>query len=108
MPWIPKLMKYIEDHLAHDLSLQQLADYMHFHPVYLSRAFKETTGKTVGDYIAAVRLKRAKALLSGSRIPLQEVALKTGFTSTNYFCRWFHKEMHVTPKVYRDKEYNPH
>ena len=107
MPWIPKLIKYIEDHLAQDLSLQQLADYTHLHPVYLSRAFKETTGKTVGDYIAAVRLKRAKALLSGSRIPLQEVALKTGFTSTNYFCRWFHKEMHMTPKVYRDKEYSP-
>lgn len=104
MPWIPELMKYIEDHIEKDLSLQQLADYMHFHPVYLSRAFKEATGTTVGDYIGAVRLERAKALLSGSRIPLQEVALLTGFASTNYFCRWFHKEMHMTPKTYRDRK----
>lgn len=104
MPWIPELMKYIEDHIEQDLSLQQLADYMHFHPVYLSRAFKEATGTTVGDYIGTVRLERAKALLSGSRLPLQEIALQTGFTSTNYFCRWFHKEMRMTPKTYRDKK----
>lgn len=104
LPWIPALIKYIEDHIAQDLSLQQLADYMHFHPVYLSRAFKETTGMTVGDYITSVRLERAKTLLSGSRIPLREVALKTGFTSTNYFCRWFHKETHMTPKAYRDQK----
>lgn len=77
---------------------------MHFHPVYLSRAFKEATGTTVGDYIGTVRLERAKALLSGSRIPLQEVALLTSFASTNYFCRWFHKEMHMTPKTYRDRK----
>ena len=103
-PWIADLMKYIADHIAQDLSLQMLADYMHFHPVNLSRAFKETTGTTVGDSIAAVRLERAKALLSGSRLPLQEIAVKTGFASTNYFCRWFHKEMHMTPKSYRDRK----
>ena len=107
MPWIPELMGYIEAHIAQDLSLQQLAETMHFHPVYLARAFKEATGTTVGEYIATVRLERAKALLSGSRLPLQEVALRTGFTSTNYFCRWFNKEMHMTPKTYRNRKGRP-
>ena len=67
----------------------------------------EYARQALDQHAFAYVLKRAKALLSGSRIPLQEVALKTGFTSTNYFCRWFHKEMHMTPKVYRDKEYSP-
>ena len=31
----------------------------------------------------------------------------TGFTSTNYFCRWFNKEMHMTPKTYRNRKGRP-
>lgn len=104
MPWVPQLKQYIEEHIDKDLSLQHLADYMHFHPVYLSRAFKEATGTTIGDYIGTVRLERAKAMLSGSRLPLQQIAQMTGFASTNYFCRWFHKETRMTPKAFRDQK----
>ena len=61
----------------------------------------------LADDVRPNRLERAKALLSGSRLPLQEVALRTGFTSTNYFCRWFNKEMHMTPKTYRNRKGRP-
>lgn len=55
-PWVSELIQYIEEHIDSSLSLQSLADHTHLHPVYLSRAFKEATGKTVGDYVGAVRL----------------------------------------------------
>ena len=103
--WVQELAQYIGEHIDRDLSLQELAAHIHFHPVYLSRAFKEAMGVTVSDYISSVRLERAKALLSGSRMDLQQIAEKTGFASTNYFCRWFRKEMRMTPKAYRDQKH---
>lgn len=99
--WLPALNNYICAHLDGDLSLNQLANFCHFHPVYLSRAYKEASGVTLSDYISQARLERAKQLLQSSRFTVQEISHMTGFATDNYFCRWFRKNTGITPHAYR-------
>lgn len=99
--WLPALNNYICAHLDGDLSLTQLAGFCHFHPVYLSRAYKEASGVTLSDYISQARLEKAKQLLRSSRFTVQEISRMTGFATDNYFCRWFRKNTGYTPHAYR-------
>lgn len=95
------LNTYIQYHLSADLSLNRLADYVHLHPVYLSRIYKETTGQSLSDYILQVKMAEAKKLLSKSSMSVIKISKALGFASDNYFCRWFRKNAHITPQKYR-------
>ena len=101
--WLSALNAYIHAHLDGDLSLNTLADFCHFHPVYLSRAYKEACGVTLSDYISQARLEKAKQLLRGSALSVQEISRVTGFATDNYFCRWFRKNTGYTPHAFRRK-----
>ena len=87
-----KVNEYIAAHLEGDLSLTAIADAVHFHPVYLSRIYKENAGVSISDYIASQRLDCACALLRTTSTAVSTIARKTGFTSSNYFSRWFRKK----------------
>lgn len=95
------LQEYILAHLNDDLSLSRLSEIFHFHPVYLSRIFKERTGLTIGDYINQSRQRRAEDLLLNSRLSVLEISREMGFATDNYFCRWFRKRTGVSPQRFR-------
>lgn len=93
---------FIMENLFRDISLTMIADTFHFHPSYLSRVYKETTGVSVSDSIAAKRLIRVKALLRSDEYSIAAIAAMTGFTSANYFSRWFRKWTGITPQEFRE------
>ena len=95
------LQDYIIAHLNEDLSLNRLSEVFHFHPVYLSRVFKERTGITIGDHINQVRQHRAEDLLVNSQLSVLEISREMGFATDNYFCRWFRKRTGISPQRYR-------
>ena len=103
---IELVQEYIASHLNEDLSLNRLSEVCHFHPVYLSRVFKEALGVTVGEYINLARLKKAKDLLVNSQMTVLEISREMGFTTDNYFCRWFRKSTGMSPHHYRDGNRN--
>ena len=103
---VVRVNDYIADHMDDDLSLTTVADAVHFHPVYLSRIYKETAGISLSEYIADQRLKAACSLLCTTATPIAAIARATGFASPNYFSRWFRKQTGVTPQEYRDQSTN--
>ena len=100
---IRSLEEYILTHLNEDLSLNRLAEFSHFHPAYLSRMFKETTGMTVGDFINRTRQEKAESLLTKSRLTVLEISREMGFATDNYFCRWFRKRTGMSPHTFRER-----
>src|SRR5579883_1510761 len=48
---------------------------------HLMRRFREATGETVKSYVERIRLSKAKALLSGTELPLKEISARLGFAS---------------------------
>ena len=96
-------MKMADEHLDQEISLSQIAEALYVNAAYLSRVFKESTGKNFTDYLAEQRVRWAAELLQNSQYKVYEVGEKVGYTNTQYFFRVFKKKMGVTPLVYRNR-----
>ncbi|WP_138750874.1 helix-turn-helix domain-containing protein [Paenibacillus sinopodophylli] len=97
------VLKHIEMHLDGDLSMTHLAELVYLNPDYLSRLFKQAKGITISEYIAVLKVQRAKELLSEPQLRIQDIAKSLGFTSAGYFSRFFKKETGQTPQEFRTK-----
>ncbi len=97
-----RIIQYLNQHFAEEISLSGLAEEFFLAPTYLAKRFKENTGKTVIQYLEELRLKNARELLQSSDLSISEIALKTGYSDSNYFARSFRKVCKVTPREYRN------
>ena len=96
-------LKYMSDHSAEKITLEQMAELVHLHPNYLCTVFKEYTGKTIFDHLTKQRLRRASRLLRSTRRPIQQIAEASGFPSLSFFNRKFREVYGRTPSQYRKK-----
>lgn len=98
-------IRYIHAHYAEDLNLEMLSQQVYVSPYYLSHLFRRELGETFSDYLAGVRVSRAKELLmAGGRV--EETAERVGYRDANYFQKIFKKYVGVTPSRYRKSMLN--
>jgi AraC-like DNA-binding protein len=83
------------------LSLGDIAEEVGLSRERLSRLFHETLGITFSDYLAEVRLGRARQLLAEGSSPVTEIAFASGFQSISQFNRRFLQAEGVSPSEYR-------
>ncbi|KAB8314715.1 helix-turn-helix transcriptional regulator [Tolypothrix campylonemoides VB511288] len=93
---------FIEEGLAEDLSIADMAAVVHMSQFHFARAFKTATGQSPHRYLTQRRMERAKVLLSVTRLSVAEVAYRVGFYNTSHFTAQFRKATGTTPKAYRD------
>lgn len=98
---VDKVQTYIEEHLSHGLSLDELGKVAHLHPVYFSKLFKQETGENVSNYISRKRLEKASQLLQDSELRVADIAQMVGYRKNQYFIQLFKVEYGVTPYQYR-------
>lgn len=95
---------YIQRHYTEELELSRLAEVVYLTPSYLSKLFKGETGETITDYLIAVRMERAKALLRDKRAwKTYEVGEQVGYADPAYFNKVFKKIVGCTPKEFRER-----
>ena len=63
--------------------------------------FRKVLNKTVHEVITDLRIKRFKQLLTEFNLTISEVAMETGCSGTDSFCRIFKKQTGLTPLIYR-------
>jgi YesN/AraC family two-component response regulator len=97
---IDKAKAFIAQNFASDLSLRDVAEHVFLNPVYFSRFFKQKTGENFVDYLAAVRMERAIAMLAAGKYKVYEIAERTGYRNTKYFARLFRHYTGYSPKNY--------
>jgi two-component system response regulator YesN len=100
---IEQAKQWIREHIADEVSLSQLSNYLHMSPNYLSSLFKQATGETFSQFFARVRFERAKELLTDPVIKIHEIAEMVGFTDSNYFSIAFKKNQGLTPTEFRQR-----
>lgn len=100
-----QVIRHLARHYRQSISLEQLARQLNYSPQYISRKFKEQTGRSPMDYVIGLRMDRAKELLHATGSTLQEVAAHVGYADLMYFNRMFKKTAGLTPGQYR-KEYS--
>lgn len=98
---VDKAKEYIKAHCDEPLTREGLAEQYFIHPNYFSRIFKEHASMSLRDYIAFVRMEKAKKLLLHSNCTVSDIALQAGYSNTAYFIKHFRQEMQMTPKQYR-------
>ncbi|TYP70215.1 response regulator [Paenibacillus methanolicus] len=98
---LDKAKRYIGEHFTEELSLEEVADFVHLNPHYFSKVFKQGVGETFIDYVTGLRIERAKTLIADERLSLKEVCFEAGYRDPNYFSRVFKKVTGATPTEYR-------
>ena len=100
---IHRIDREIRGHLAEPLSPTLIAERLEMNTSYLCRVFKKETGKTIGEYINACKIREACRLLRTSDMTLSEISDALAFSSQSYFQRIFKKTTGDTPMSYRQK-----
>jgi LacI family transcriptional regulator len=92
---------FIRDHAHVPLAVPDVLRAVPVSRRALERRARQAIGRTLGDEIRRVHLERAKNLLSGTDMPMNDVAQHSGFSSAKHFCTVFHQELGCTPTLYR-------
>jgi len=82
-------------------SMKGLADRLELSPIQLSRRFKAAFAMTPSEYLADLRMQRAKSLLTETALTLEEIAARCGYDNGFYLSRVFSKKLLMSPKQYR-------
>ncbi len=91
-----ELLNYINDNITSELSVNDIAEYIHISPTHLGRIFKELTGTTVYQYIISKRLILAQRYMAKGRSAV-EAAEKSGFGDYSCFYRMYKKRFGCAP-----------
>lgn len=100
-PEIITAIDYINKNYYRDISLITIADTVHLSKYHFSRLFHNATGATFLEYLYNVRLTKVHKLLLDTKMSLQEVADKTGFSSSAHLSRIFKQAYNVSPREFR-------
>lgn len=103
--------KLVEDVLAaiqlklteRDLGLKSLASQFYINPSYLSRVFKQETGRTLVQHIFESRMQKAMELIDHSDLRTYQIAETLGFSDPSYFSTSFKKYTGMTVNEYKNK-----
>lgn len=95
------IMAFVTRHLDDDLSLTALARRARLSRFHLQRLFSAAAHETLKQYTARLRLDRAAACLLERSDSVLSIALDSGFSSHETFCRAFQRRFGMTPTAYR-------
>lgn len=95
------ITRYVEAHLADELTLDGLAEFLHLHPNYLVKYFNQRFGMPPIRYVNRKRMERARLLLRTTDRSIKEIAAAVGYPDTNHFAKAFRRETSASPSAYR-------
>ena len=98
---------YICRYYMEPLTSADVARAVSFSPNYLSRKFRASTGIGLHEYIVFVRLQHAAQELISTSDSITTIALRCGFSDSNYFKDSFKKKYGLTPRNYRKAAFSP-
>lgn len=93
-------MNYIDTHLFSITTTKTVCDRLNYNYSYFSSLFKQTTGKSLSDYLRTKKLQSAKLMLISSKKNVTEVASVLNYSTPFAFTKAFKKEFGISPKEY--------
>ena len=89
-------IEYIRENYTKKITVDEIAERLHFSKGYLSHTFKNVTGYSIIEFLNLVRCQNARMLLL-EKYSVSQAALSSGFTEFSYFTRVFKKTMGILP-----------
>ena len=98
---VARAKQFIAQNQDGAICLAAVAKAVNTSTFYFCKLFKRATGLTFTDYVARVRIEKAKTLLLDPNQRVSEVAYDVGFQSLTHFNRVFRKIVGRSPTSYR-------
>jgi AraC family transcriptional regulator len=96
-----RVLDYIDQHLERDMTVTDLAQVAHLSEFHFARVFATTMGMPPQRYVSQQRLTAAKKMIAAGKLPLSEIAFRSGFSSQASFTRAFRRATSMTPGEFR-------
>jgi transcriptional regulator GlxA family with amidase domain len=100
---VKKAQEFIESNFNEKITVDQLASRFALSRRNLERRFKKATANTIAEYIQRVKIEAAKMSLESSRVNVNEVMYKVGYTDPKAFRVTFKRITGLSPVQYRNK-----
>ena len=93
-----RVLDYIHDNPAGDLSLDALADVAAMSRFHWHRVFRGITGETAAQAVRRMRMYRASVALVQEQTPLAQIARNVGYPNLASFTRAFTESFAMSPQ----------
>lgn len=94
-------VRFIRESACRPITVGDVLDKVSLSRGVLEPRFRDVVGRTIHQEIRHTQLKRIKQLLAETDWPIKRIAGKTGFRSSQYLTRFFHKSVGAPPAEYR-------
>lgn len=98
---LKKAILYIENHLDEDIILSEVAKDVGYSYYHFTRIFHSLLGESLSSYIKKRRLSNSAEKLLSTDKKILEIALESGFESSEAYSRAFKKIYGINPISYR-------
>lgn len=102
-----EIIHIIQEEFESDITLNYVADKLHYNPNYLSSIFRKETNTSFSEYLTHVRINKAKEWLTETNMTVKEIAERLNYNNSQNFIRSFKKIEGITPGRYRKEKGNP-
>lgn len=96
---IQDALAYAKANLRQELTVERLADVVHWSPRHFSRAFRQETGLSPAKAVEKLRLETARALIDEGHTSVARVAQHTGFMDEERMRRAFLRAYGQSPQA---------
>lgn len=96
-----KVIAYINEHFAEDISFDDLGIALGISKFSLSRTFSNKIGIGFREYVNSLRFEKMKALFSSTQLTITEICYECGFSNQRTFNRACIRQFGKTPKEIR-------
>ncbi|MBU2983296.1 helix-turn-helix domain-containing protein [Lentibacter algarum] len=104
---LSRAIKLMEQGIEEPKSVEEIAECVGISTRQLERIFKPNMGATPAKFYKSLRLKRARTLIEETPLDILEIALATGFSSSNTLSKAFRDEYGKTPYQVRTRKLSP-
>lgn len=98
---ILSMLSFIQENYSEKLTLEQIAASAAVSTRECLRCFRTSIRQSPMEYLMDYRIQSAKKLLETTDKGITDIALLSGFNSSSYFTKQFHKLCGKTPAAYR-------
>jgi AraC-like DNA-binding protein len=102
-PVVSRALNLLHDRPQHTWTLDSLANEVALSRAAFAKRFKSLVGQSMFQYLTSLRMQKARDLLRTTRLPVYEIASRSGYESELAFIRTFKKHVEITPKRFRQQ-----
>lgn len=97
------ITEYLNEHIDEQVTVETITKKFAINRNKLNEIFMKQASMTCHDYLLNLRIDLAKAMLSNTELPINEVSSRVGYPDPGYFAKIFKHVTGKTPTQYRGK-----